>query len=181
MSTLKLKSMTMISLTQKRIYCALAFALILSFSSCRSTKSTTSQIETKEPVTQEIVKVVPPPEVNNKVEKKEEIKKEAQIFSGMATYYNDLYQGKPTASGEPYDRNKYTASIRLNTVPLPYGTKVEVFSVKRNKKVIVKVNDKMGDKASAIIDLSYKAAEEIGLIIDGRTQVILRVVEDDEK
>lgn len=173
--------MTQKLVTQKRIYYALAVALIFSFSSCRSTKSTTSSVETKEPVQQEIAKVVPPPAVIEKAEKKVEAKKEAQVYSGMATYYSDSYQGKRTASGEPYDRNKYTASIRLNTVPLPYGTMVEVFSVKRNKKVIVKVNDKMGDKASAIIDLSYKAAEEIGLIIDGRTPVTVRVVEDDEK
>lgn len=173
--------MTRKLLTQKRVYCALAVALIFSFASCRSTKRTTSSVETKEPVQQEIAKVAPPPVVNEIVEKKEVQKKEAQIYSGMATYYNDSYQGKRTASGEPYDRNKYTASVRLNTVPLPYGTMVEVLSVKRNKKVIAKVNDKMGDKASAIIDLSYKAAEEIGLIYDGRTQVTIRVVQDNEK
>lgn len=173
--------MTQKLVTHKRIYYALAVALIFSFSSCRSTKRTTSSVETKEPVQQEIAKVVPPPAVFENVEKKVEAKKEAQIYSCMATYYNDSYQGKRTASGEPYDRNKYTASIRLNAVPLPYGTMVEVFSVKRNKKVRVKVNDKMGDKASAIIDLSFKAAEEIGLIIDGRTPVTIQVVEDDEK
>lgn len=173
--------MTKKLLSHRTLFYALAVTLIFSFSSCRSTKSTTSRVETKEPVQQKIAKVAPLPVENENITKKEEVKKEAQIYSGMATYYNDSYQGKRTASGEPYDRNKYTASIRLNTVPLPYGTRVEVFSVKRNKKVIVKVNDKMGDKASAIIDLSYKAAEEIGLIIDGRTPVTIRVLEDDEK
>lgn len=166
---------------QKNIYCALALALIFLFSSCRCTNSTTSSEETKEQVQQEIAKIVPLPAVNENVEKKEELRKAAQIFSGMATYYSDRFQKKHTASGEPYDRNKYTASIRVNAIPLPFGTMVEVFNVKKNKKVIVKVNDKMGNKASAVIDLSYKAAEEIGLIYDGRTQVTIRVIEDDKK
>lgn len=167
--------------TQKNIYCALLVALIFSFPSCRCTNSTTSSEETKEPVRQEIAKIVPLPAVIENVEKKEELKKAAQVFSGMATYYSDRFQKKHTASGEPYDRNKYTASIRVNAIPLPFGTMVEVFNVKKNKKVIVKVNDKMGNKASAVIDLSYKAAEEIGLIYDGRTQVTIRVIEDDKK
>lgn len=159
----------------------MALALIFSFSSCRCTNSTTSSEENNKPILQEIAKIVPLPAVIKNVEKKEEFKKVALIYSGMATYYKDSFHKKRTASGEPYDRNKYTASIRFNAIPLPYGTMVEVFNVKRNKKVIVKVNDKMGNKSSAIIDLSYKAAEEIGLIYDGRTPVTVRVVQDNEK
>jgi rare lipoprotein A (peptidoglycan hydrolase) len=58
---------------------------------------------------------------------------------------------------------------------------VEVYSVKWDKKVIVKVNDTMGNNSAAIIDLSYKAAEEIGLNIDGRTDVTVRVITAEEK
>lgn len=165
------------SLTKERLLYALAVTLIFSFSSCRSLKKTTSSINTKEPMKQEIV-TAPPPLVNDIVVKKEDVKKEIQVYTGMATYYADNYQGKPTASGEPYDKNKYTTAVRLNTIPLPFGTMVEVLSVKRNKKVIVKVNDIMGNNSSSIIDLSYKAAEEIGLNIDGRTPVTVRIVEE---
>ena len=39
----------------------------------------------------------------------------------------------------------------------------------------------MSDKASAIIDLSFKAAEEIGLNIDGRAKVIVQKIPDDSE
>jgi rare lipoprotein A len=135
-------------------------------------------MNTIEPVKKEVVTAPPPVVKENVVKKAEEVKKETRIYTGMATYYADNYQGQRTASGEPYDKNKYTTAVRFNTIPLPYGTMVEVFSVKRNKKVIVKVNDIMGNNSSAVIDLSYKAAEEIGLNIDGRTPVTVRVIEE---
>ena len=110
-------------------------------------------------------------------EPKEEPKNVVKTFKGSATYYHDKFQGRKTASGDVYDRNLYTAAIRTNAVSLPLGTIVEVTNIKRNKKVRVKVNDKMNNKARAIIDLSFKAAHEIGLIMDGRTKVNFHVVE----
>ena len=105
-------------------------------------------------------------------------KPETKTFNGGATYYADHYHGKQTASGELYDREQNTAAIRTNALPFPLGTVVEVTSKKNGKSVVVKVNDKMSDKAKAIIDLSYQAAKAIGLLIDGRTEVTVRVVSE---
>lgn len=69
----------------------------------------------------------------------------------------------------------------MNAISLPFGSIVEVYSEKRKKRVRVRINDKMSDRASAIIDLSYKAAEEIGLNIDGRTKVIVQKVADNSE
>lgn len=104
-----------------------------------------------------------------------------KTYTGSATYYADHYQGKKTASGELYDRGKNTAAIRTNALPLPFGTMVEVSSIKNNKSVIVRVNDKMSAHAKAIIDLSYKAAKAIGLVNDGKAEVTIRVISEPKK
>jgi rare lipoprotein A len=41
---------------------------------------------------------------------------------GIANFYSDKFQGRKTASGAVYDKNKLTASHKT----LPYGTKVRV-------------------------------------------------------
>lgn len=102
-------------------------------------------------------------------------------YSGEATYYADKYHGKATASGELYDKEKLTAAVRYGALPLAFGTMVEVTNLKSNKKVKVKVNDRMGKNASAIIDLSRAAAKKIGLITDGRAEVKIKVIKSPKK
>ena len=104
-----------------------------------------------------------------------------QIFKGSATYYSDKLQGNKTANGELYDKVKYTAAIRYNAIPLPFGTMVEVTNSKTNKKVVVKINDRMSSKAKSKIDLSRAAFEQIGNINDGKLDVTIRVVNNSEK
>ena len=83
--------------------------------------------------------------------------------TGYASWYGDKYQGKPTASGEPFNMYDYTAANRT----LPFGTLVKVTNLKNNKSVKVRINDRGPTKKSRIIDLSYQAAKEIGLLEDG--------------
>jgi rare lipoprotein A len=98
------------------------------------------------------------------------------VYEGTASYYHNKFQGRKTASGEKYDKKKYTAAIRMNKIDAPFGTIIEVKNVQNNKTVQVKVNDKMPNKSSSIVDLSRVAAEEIGLIQAGRAKVEVRVI-----
>jgi rare lipoprotein A len=75
----------------------------------------------------------------------------------VATYYGDGYVGAPTASGEPYDPNDYTAAHPY----LPFGTQLLVSH--NGLSTIVRVND----SCSCGLDLSLAAAQEIGLIEAG--------------
>lgn len=109
------------------------------------------------------------------------VKPVGPTFNGGASYYADHFQGKRTASGELYDKEKNTAAIRTNALPFPFGTLVQVTSIKTGKSVVVRVNDKMSDKAKGIIDLSYEAAKAIGLIQDGRAEVAVQEVLEHEK
>jgi rare lipoprotein A len=97
---------------------------------------------------------------------------------GLASYYSSEFQGKKTSSGETFDKNKLTAAHRS----YPFGTIVKVTNMKNGKEVQVRVNDRGPVKPERIIDLSYAAAEEIGLIKLGLVRVKLEVLEwGDEK
>lgn len=87
--------------------------------------------------------------------------------TGMASYYADKFEGRKTASGEIYKRSKLTAAHRS----LPFGTKLKVTNIKNGKSVIVRVNDRGPFVKGRIIDLSKKAASEIGLIKMGVAKV----------
>jgi rare lipoprotein A len=74
-----------------------------------------------------------------------------------ASYYADKFHGKRTASGVPFDRNKYTAAHKK----LPFGTKLRVTNQANGQSVIVEVTDRGPFVKSRDIDLSKKAFMEI--------------------
>jgi len=96
----------------------------------------------------------------------------AQLEEGVANFYNDSFQGKKTASGEPYDKNGLTAAHKK----LAYGTKVKVTNVANGKSVVVTVNDRLASSSPAVIDVTRRAAEELDFVKSGKTTVKLEVV-----
>jgi rare lipoprotein A len=90
---------------------------------------------------------------------------------GIAILYSDKFQGKKTASGELYDKNGLTAAHKK----LPYGTKVKVTNLEDGKSVVVTVNDRMAASKRAVIDVSRRAAEELGFAKKGKAKVSLEV------
>jgi len=95
----------------------------------------------------------------------------AQTEEGTANFYSDKFQGKKTASGEPYDKNALTASHKK----LPYGTKVQVTNLDNGKSVVVTINDRMAASSPAVIDVTRKAAEDLGFAKTGKAKVKLEV------
>lgn len=92
------------------------------------------------------------------------------VTTGTASYYADRFTGKPTASGEAYDPEDFTAAHRS----LPFGTRVRVTDVETGRSVIVRVNDRgPWGREGRLIDLSRAAAREIGLIQRGHGAVEL--------
>lgn len=90
---------------------------------------------------------------------------------GVANFYSDKFQGKKTSSGEVYDKDGLTASHKK----LPYGTKVKVTNVENGKSVVVTINDRMASSNSAVIDVTRRAAEELGFAKAGKAKVTLEV------
>jgi rare lipoprotein A len=74
-----------------------------------------------------------------------------------ASYYADKFQGRRTASGVPFDMNKYTAAHKK----FPFGTKLKVTNEVNGQSVIVEVTDRGPFVRSREIDLSKRAFMEI--------------------
>lgn len=91
---------------------------------------------------------------------------------GSASWYGRDFHGKPTSGGEPYDMNALTAAHK--TLPIP--TWVEVRNLDNGKRVIVRVNDRGPFVEGRIIDLSYGAAREIGMVEAGTARVEVRAL-----
>ncbi|MGR8930017.1 MAG: septal ring lytic transglycosylase RlpA family protein [Gammaproteobacteria bacterium] len=92
--------------------------------------------------------------------------------TGIASYYHDKYHGRTTSNGDAYDKNGMTAAH--NTLPL--GTRLRVTNLKNNRSVIVKVNDRMSKHNRRLIDLSRRAAKELGFIRAGLTNVKIEIL-----
>lgn len=97
-----------------------------------------------------------------------------ETITGIASWYGSKFHGRETTSGEIFDQNAFTAAH--NT--LPFDTYVRVTFLETNKSTIVRINDRGPHKAGRILDLSKKAAEEIGLKPFGIGKVKIEVLEN---
>jgi rare lipoprotein A len=96
--------------------------------------------------------------------------------TGEATFYADYFEGRRTASGIPFRQNQMVAAHRA----YPFGTLLRVTNLSNNRSVNVKVVDRGPFGAAArrpVIDLSRRAAQQLGFITAGRTQVQIDVLE----
>lgn len=90
--------------------------------------------------------------------------------SGNASYYANRFHGRKTASGILYHKDSLTCAHRT----FPFGTLLKVTNPKNNKSVIVKVTDRGPFTKNCIIDLSYAAAKELGILRSGIAYVELK-------
>jgi rare lipoprotein A len=91
---------------------------------------------------------------------------------GMATWYGAIRQGHRTASGDRFDEMAMTAAHKT----LPFGTLLRVVDLRTSKSVVVKVNDRGQLPGDHVIDLSYAAAQQLGIVKSGVAQVKLEVI-----
>ena len=92
--------------------------------------------------------------------------------TGYAVHYNDKYQGKKTANGEIFNQSNLTAAHS----DFPYGTLVKVTNLENNRSIVVKINDRLAPHNSNVIDVTKRAAAELGFIKKGRAHVSLKRV-----
>jgi rare lipoprotein A len=91
---------------------------------------------------------------------------------GLASWYGIERQGKPTASGELFDRKRLTAAHRM----LPLGTMIRVTNLKNRESTLVRINDRGPGIAGRLLDVSWAAARELGFIELGMARVKVDVV-----
>ncbi|HYL95880.1 MAG TPA: septal ring lytic transglycosylase RlpA family protein [Terriglobales bacterium] len=94
---------------------------------------------------------------------------------GMASWYGKQFEGKPTATGEPYDMHEFTAAH----MTLPLGTWVKVTNLRNGNWVVLRINDRGPVVPGRIIDVSYGAARMLNFKARGLTRVRLDIVQPD--
>lgn len=93
--------------------------------------------------------------------------------TGLASWYGRQFHGKKTASGETFNMNAMTAAHRS----LPLNCYIRVTNKDNGKSVIVKVNDRGPFNGNRVLDLSYGAAQAIGITQRGTGNVIIERVD----
>ena len=83
--------------------------------------------------------------------------------TGNATYYADYFHGRKASDGTLYHRDSMTCAHKT----YPFGTLLRVRNKKNGNEVYVTVTDRGPFRRGAIVDLSYAAAEEIGILQAG--------------
>ncbi|HXW13267.1 MAG TPA: septal ring lytic transglycosylase RlpA family protein [Terriglobia bacterium] len=89
---------------------------------------------------------------------------------GIASWYGHPYHGRQAASGEIYNMYDMTAAHRT----LPFGTQVRVHDLENGCDVQVRINDRGPFVEGRIIDLSYAAAQAMGM--NGIARVRLEIL-----
>jgi rare lipoprotein A len=89
---------------------------------------------------------------------------------GKASWYGPHFQGKQTANGERFDMNQLTCAHRT----LPLGSWLRVTNLRNRRSTFVRVNDRGPYVAGTIVDLSYAAAQRVGLL--GKASVRVEAV-----
>ena len=97
---------------------------------------------------------------------------EANTEVGVASWYGEDFHGNPTASGEIYDMNGFTAASR----DLPLGTKLKVTNLRNHRSLVLRVNDRGPYIPGRFLDVSKAAAEQLGFMRAGLARVEVRVV-----
>lgn len=96
-----------------------------------------------------------------------------RVEVGWASWYGEPFHGRKTASGEVYDMYQLTAAHKT----LPLGTTVMVTHLKNDRSVMVTVNDRGPFVRGRIIDLSYAAAQGLGMVREGVARVRVEVLD----
>lgn len=92
---------------------------------------------------------------------------------GVASWYGKKFHSRQTSNGETY--NMYAMTAAHKTLPLP--TWVEVKNLENGRTIRVRVNDRGPFVDDRIIDLSYAAANELGMVTKGTAEVEIRALE----
>jgi rare lipoprotein A len=86
---------------------------------------------------------------------------------GLASWYGKKFHGRKTSNGETYDMYAMTAAHKT----LPMNVHLKVTNLDNGNSTVVRVNDRGPFVKSRIIDLSYSAAKELGVVGPGTAPV----------
>jgi rare lipoprotein A len=91
---------------------------------------------------------------------------------GIASWYGGVFNGRRTASGERFDMYAMTACHPT----LPFGSLVRVVNLNNGRSTVVRITDRGYLLKGRILDLSYGAAQKLGMVKPGLAKVQLEVL-----
>ncbi|MHA1539387.1 MAG: septal ring lytic transglycosylase RlpA family protein [Alphaproteobacteria bacterium] len=97
--------------------------------------------------------------------------------TGKVSWYGDQFQGKPTASGETFNKDGFSAAHK--TLPLP--TIAKVTNLDNGKSVIVRINDRGPFSNERVLDVSKAAAIKLGFERAGVAKAKITVLAAESK
>ena len=95
---------------------------------------------------------------------------------GLASWYGKRFNGRRTASGERFSAGGFTAAHR--TLPIP--SYVRVRRVSSGEEVFVRINDRGPFHAGRVLDLSFAAANKLGMVALGSAEVEMELLTEEE-
>ena len=90
-----------------------------------------------------------------------------QVQTGKASYYSKRWTGRRTANGDLLHHDSLTCAHRT----YPFGTLLQVTNPANGRVVVVRVNDRGPFVRGRIVDLSWGAARELGILAQGIARV----------
>ncbi|GAA5220310.1 septal ring lytic transglycosylase RlpA family protein [Membranihabitans marinus] len=102
----------------------------------------------------------------------QEVVGDDDVVEGIASYYHNSLHGLPTASGEVYDTAVYSAAHKS----LELGSYVMVNDIIGKQSIVVKVNDRLPQSSTRLIDLSWAAASSLKMIEKGLLKVEMKSI-----
>lgn len=91
---------------------------------------------------------------------------------GVASFYGREHHGRRTASGAVFDDRRLTAAHRT----LPFGTRVRVTNLDNGRHVVVTVTDRGPYRRERVIDVSRRAAKDLGFLREGTARVRVEAI-----
>jgi rare lipoprotein A len=96
--------------------------------------------------------------------------------TGWASWYGVAHQGQPTASGETFDMNAFTAAHPL----LPVPSYAQITNLANGAQAIVRVNDRGPFREKRVMDVSLAAARHLGFANQGLGKVSVRLLSSEQ-
>lgn len=152
-----------------KLYFRFAFYAIFIFLLASCGGHTTKVIET--PATRELAGWQKPYQVDGK-RYNPMLQHQGFQQRGVASWYGRKFHGRKTSNGETYDMYGLSAAHKT----LPMGVYVKVTHQGNGRQVTVRVNDRGPFVAGRIIDLSYGAAQQLGIVESGTAQVHIQAL-----
>lgn len=96
-----------------------------------------------------------------------------RVWSGVASWYGEEFQGHETANGETFDMYSATAA----SLDLPFGSIVRLVNPKTGKSQVVRINDRGPYVEGREMDVSYEVARRLGIDIKGVSRLRMELIE----